>query len=58
MRRLPPKRLRRLPPGGAASGRAEPDPRLQLGFGNTFLASAADNFPEAPSAPPWEGADN
>ena len=27
----PPKRLRRLPPGGNASGRAEPDPRRSLG---------------------------
>jgi hypothetical protein len=36
---LPPKRLRRLPPeGGAACGRAEPAPRLQLGFGIPFLA--------------------
>jgi two-component system chemotaxis sensor kinase CheA len=27
----PPKRLRRLPPGGATGGPAEPDPRLPLG---------------------------
>lgn len=27
----PPKHLRRLPPGGNASGRAEPDPRRSLG---------------------------
>jgi general secretion pathway protein J len=27
----PPKRLRRLPPGGNASGRAKPDPRRSLG---------------------------
>jgi len=29
----PPKRLRRLPPGGAASGPAEPDPRRRLDGG-------------------------
>jgi flagellar L-ring protein precursor FlgH len=35
----PPKRLRRLPPGGATGGPAEPDPRLPLG--GALLARAS-----------------
>jgi methylated-DNA-[protein]-cysteine S-methyltransferase len=37
----PPKRLRRLPPGGATSGPAEPDPRWPLGGGGSCGAGAA-----------------